>query len=77
MANWDQGSYRSISIYYRAAAVFIMGVTVLSAINESGYGFISGGMGFLLGGLLTSEFYTRNLAAPHKSGPAALQAALP
>ncbi len=77
MADWDQGSFRPISIYYRATAVFTMGVTVLSAINESGYGFISGGMGFLLAGLLTSEFYTRIVPASVKEDHLELRAVLP
>jgi hypothetical protein len=45
--------------YFLGTAAFILGVTVLASINETGYGLTSAGLAFMFAGILTTEFYTR------------------
>lgn len=61
MSKWTGGrsDSDSLSVYYKSTGAFILGVTALSTINETGYGLTAAGLAFLLGGLLTTEFYMR------------------
>lgn len=59
MSHWFKDQWARMAAFYRASAGFILGVTVLGCINETGYGLTASGLAFLFAGLLTTEFYAR------------------